>query len=204
MIEIAIIFGGSLLMLYMVFWMAENSRNLKKDIESNLSQALSDNSLKAIAGTVFVAVVREGVETVIYLYSLSLENTSTTHQSAIIISLLLGVGLSFLVYQLMIQGSKYLSTPTIFKITGTWLLISSSSLIATGFDKLFSAGYFENASQSILNFQPEGILIKVSNFLESIVGIRFQPSLLHIVSFLAFWAFVIYKDPLHYRKTKPL
>lgn len=200
LIEIGIIFGGSLLMLYMVFWMAEHSRTLKKDIESSLSQALSAHSLKAITGTVFVAVVREGVETVIYLYSLSLENSSATHRSSILISLGLGVGLSFLVYQLMIHGSKFLSTPVIFKITGTWLLFSSSSLIATGFDKLFSAGYFEKASQSVFSFEPGGLLLSVSNFFESIIGLRFQPSPLHLASFAVFWVFVIYKDPLNYRK----
>lgn len=200
LIEICIIFGGSLLMLYMVFWMAEHSKTLKKDIESNLSKAVSAQSLKAITGTVFVAVVREGVETVIYLYSLSLESSSTAHKSSILLSLVIGVALSFLVYQLMIHGSKLLSTQVIFKITGTWLLVSSSSLIATGFDKLFSAGYFEKMSEVVFNIEPSGLFLTISNFAESIIGLRFQPSLLHLISFILFWGFVIYKDPLKYRK----
>ena len=199
-IEIGIILGGSLLMLYMVFWMAEHSKNLKKDIESSLSVAIQAHSLKAITGTVFVAVVREGVETVIYLYSVSLENSMVAHRTSILISLIIGIGLSFLVYQIMIQGSKFLSTKIIFKITGTWLLLTSSSLIATGLDKLFSAGYFAHLSDSVFSVELTGFLLSVSSFIESVVGFRFQPSILHLISFIIFWAFVIYKDPLKYKK----
>jgi len=194
-IEIFIVFGGSLMMLYMVFWMSEHSKHLKHDIESGIK---NDGS-HSIAGAVFVAVFREGVEAVVYLYSLSFEKPTLVHKSSVFLSLVVGVFLAFLVYRLMLHGSKFLSMKTIFRVSGLWLLFSSSSLIATGLDKLFSAGFLENLSQPIFTFETPDLLSKALSFLESFVGLRFQPSILHLSLFLLFWVFVIYKDPLKLR-----
>ncbi len=195
-IEILIVFGGSLMMLYMVFWMSEHSKHLKHDIESGIKK----NSSHSIVGAVFVAVFREGVEAVVYLYSLTFEKPTLAHRSSVLLSLVLGVFLAFLIYRLMIHGTKHLSMKTIFRISGLWLLFSSSSLLAIGLDKIFSAGYLESLSQPIFSLDTPDFLSKVVSFLESFIGLRFQPSILHLTLFLVFWLFVIYKDPLKIRQ----
>ncbi len=195
-VEIFIVFGGSLMMLYMVFWMSEHSRHLKNDIESGIK---SDSS-NSIAGAVFVAVFREGVEAVVYLYSLAFEKPTLVHKSSVFLSLMIGVFLAFVVYRLMIQGSKFLSMKTVFRISGLWLLFSSSSLIATGLDKLFSAGFLENLSEPIFKLEYSDFLSPLISFLESFIGFRVQPSIIHSGLFLIFWIFVIYKDPLKLRQ----
>jgi high-affinity iron transporter len=193
-IELFIVFGGSLMMLYMVFWMSEHSKHFKSDIESGIQKAGSTS----IVGAVFVAVFREGIEAVVYLYSLTFEKPTLAHRSAVLVSLLLGVALAFIIYRLMLQGAKHLSLRTVFRISGVWLLISSSSLVATGIDKLFSAGFLESWSSPVFNLEIPEALSKISAFLESFAGFRFQPSALHLILFCAFWAFVIYKDPLKF------
>lgn len=193
-LEIIIVFGGSMMMLYMVFWMSEHSKHLKSDIESGIKK---ENSY-SIIGAVFVAVFREGVEAVVYLYSLAFEKPTLAHQSSVALSLALGVLLAFVIYRLMILGTKYLSIRKVFRISGLWLLFSASSLIATGVDKLFSAGFFESFSNPIFTIEIPNFLTKVTAFLESFMGLRTQPSPLHAVLFLTFWIFVIYKDPLKF------
>lgn len=195
-IEIFIVFGGSLMMLYMVFWMSEHSKHLKHDIESGIKK----DSSHSIVGAVFVAVFREGVEAVVYLYSLTFEKPTLAHRSSVLLSLVVGVFLAFIIYRLMIHGSKYLSMKTVFRISGIWLLFSSSSLLATGLDKIFSAGYLESFSQPIFTFEAPDLLSKVISFLESFVGLRFQPSIIHLALFFVFWIFVIYKDPLKLKR----
>lgn len=201
-IEIVIILGGGLLMLYMVFWMSEHAKTMKKDLETDLSHALSLHSLGSIVGTVFVAVLREGFETVVYLYGLTLENSSIAHRASVLLSLAIGVSLSFAVYQLMIHGSKFLSMKVIFKITGIWLLCSASSLLATGIDKLYSAGFFEKISQPLFAIELPASLAPVNNALESMIGLRLQPSAIHFATFLLFWGLILYKDPLGFRQKK--
>lgn len=196
-IEIFIIFGGCLMMLYMVFWMSQHAKHLKHDIEAGIKKGTS----YSIVGAVFVAVFREGIETVVYLYSLALQKSSLVQRSWVLLSLALGVFLAFLVYRLMIQGSKYLSIKMVFRISGLWLLFSASSLLATGVDRLFSAGYLEKFSEPLFSWEPSEVFAKIFSLLESFAGIRLQPSIIHLVLFLIFWVFVVYKDPLNIRKS---
>lgn len=200
-IEIFIIFGGSLLMLYMVFWMSEHSKHLKHDIESGIKQT----SFWSVVGAVFVAVFREGIETVVYLYSLALEKPTLTHRSSVLLSLTLGVTLAFVIYQLMISGSKHLSLKTIFRISGLWLLVSSSSLIATGLDKVYSAGFLEKLSEPLFSLNIPDFFAQIVSLIESFAGLRTQPTTAHLLLFILFWSFVIYKDPLKFRhKAQPI
>lgn len=199
-IEILIVFGGSLMMLYMVFWMSEHSKHLKIDIESGIRK---DTSASIIA-SVFVAVFREGVEAVVYLYSLAFEKSTLARQSSVVMSLVLGVLFAFLVYQLMVRGSKYISVRNVFRISGLWLLFSSSSLLATGLDKMYSAGYLEKLSQPLLSISVFESLAGFVSGVESFTGFRTQASLPHLILFFGFWIFVIAKDPLKFRgSTKP-
>ncbi|AZZ37327.1 hypothetical protein CIK05_11175 [Bdellovibrio sp. qaytius] len=193
--EIFIVLGGSLMMLYMVFWMSEHSKHLKHDIETGIKQ----DSSNSIVGAVFVAIFREGIEAVVYLYSLAFEKPTLAHQSSVLLSLTLGVLLAVIVYQLMLKGSKHLSLKTIFRISGIWLLISSSSLIATGLDKVYSAGFLENFSEPLFSIDIPEFFARAMTTIESMVGIRTQPTIAHLALFILFWSFVIYKDPLKFR-----
>lgn len=192
--EIFIVLGGSMMMLYMVFWMSEHSKHLKHEIESGIKKEGS----YSIIGAVFVAVFREGVEAVVYLYSLAFEKPTLAHRSSVFLSLGLGVFLAFIIYKLMLLGTKHLSLRTVFRISGLWLLFSSSSLLATGLDKLYSAGFFENLSAPLFTWEIPEFLVRTISAIESFVGLRAQPSVLHAVLFLAFWIFVAYKEPLKF------
>lgn len=195
LIEILIVLGGSLMMLYMVFWMSEHSRHLKHQIESGIQQ----NGSYSIIASVFVAVFREGIETVVYLYSLAFERPSLAHSTSVMLSLALGVSLAFVIYRFMVQGSKYLSIKTVFRISGFWLLLSSSSLLATGLDKIYSAGWLEKFSEPLFSFELPAFLSPGASLLESFAGVRMQPTLFHLISFSLFWFFIFYKDPLRLR-----
>ena len=52
----------------MVFWMQRTARNMRGDLEGHLSTALAAGAT-AICITAFVAVVREGIETALFLWS---------------------------------------------------------------------------------------------------------------------------------------
>ena len=108
-IELITIFGGSFCMLYMVFWMSNHSKNLKKDLEGELTTAIVSKKNYSVFAVVFFSVFREGVETVVYLYSIALENKSIAHFSIVLLSLIVGVILSYLIYFVAIKGTKSVS-----------------------------------------------------------------------------------------------
>lgn len=201
-LQLVVLFAGSLFMLYMVFWMSKHVMSHKKELETGLANALENKGLWTFIGVIFVAVFREGVELVVYLYSLSLESPGASGASMIVISMAAGLGLAFVVYAGILAGARWLSFRRVFLVTGAWLLISASSLLATAIDQLYSLGYLPNWAAPVfaVELNGESIMDRWAMFFESIVGFRFQPSPLHLVTFLAFWLLVIFKDPLRLRK----
>jgi high-affinity iron transporter len=52
---------------WMLFWMRRQGRALKGELERNVDVALTGGSTAALVGLAFLAVLREGIETVLFL-----------------------------------------------------------------------------------------------------------------------------------------
>ena len=52
---------------YMIVWMRRHSRDLKRSLEHDAEDALLDGSTWALVGLAFFAVIREGLETAVFL-----------------------------------------------------------------------------------------------------------------------------------------
>src|SRR5436190_21860823 len=52
---------------FMIFWMRRHARHLKGDLQTSAADALTKGSAVALVGMAFFAVLREGVETVVFL-----------------------------------------------------------------------------------------------------------------------------------------
>jgi high-affinity iron transporter len=57
------------LLTWMIFWMRKHSRGLKAELEGKAGTALAAGSGFALAGVAFLAVIREGLETALFLLS---------------------------------------------------------------------------------------------------------------------------------------
>jgi len=55
---------------WMLFWMRRQGRAIKGDLERGVDNALAAGSMVALAGLAFVAVAREGLETVLFLFAI--------------------------------------------------------------------------------------------------------------------------------------
>ena len=55
---------------WMLFWMRRQGRAIKGDLERGVDHALAAGSAVALAGLAFVAVAREGLETVLFLFAI--------------------------------------------------------------------------------------------------------------------------------------
>ena len=56
------------LVTWMVFWMKRTARNLRNELQGKVESAVSTGPL-ALAGVAFIAVIREGLETSLFVYT---------------------------------------------------------------------------------------------------------------------------------------
>jgi high-affinity iron transporter len=107
---------------WMVFWMRKNARTLGGELRAKVDAATTTRALVVIA---FIAVLREGLETVLFL--LSAETASTSGGEVVlggIIGLAIAAGLGYLVY----AGGNKLNLKTFFNITGILLILFAAGL----------------------------------------------------------------------------
>ena len=126
------------LLTWMIFWMRNRARFIRKEIEGRTQAALEAGSTIALALVVFVGVAREGVETALFLFS-SVEGSSPlVSLVASVIGGAAAIGLGYLFY----RGSHRLNLKTFFTATSVLLLLFAGYLLASGLHELAEAGVF--------------------------------------------------------------
>jgi high-affinity iron transporter len=113
---------------YMVLWMRRQSRTVAQGIRKGVDGALAKGSAFALAGLVFVMVLREGLETGLFMFGLSQASSPAGVLVGGIAGTLGAVLLGYLVY----AGGRRIDLGAFFKITGVLLVVVAAGLLARG------------------------------------------------------------------------
>jgi high-affinity iron transporter len=121
---------AGLFVVSMVAWMWKASQGLKARMEGRLETITSEGSGKAIGwglfGFTFVMVLREGVETVLFLKAAALGSEASVAAFA---GALVGLGLAIAFAVLFIRGSVRVNLPRFFRYTSLALLVLAVKLL---------------------------------------------------------------------------
>ena len=124
---------ASIVLTTMIIWMAQNkniSENLKKQAEKSLTSGFK----YGIFTLAFVAVFREGVEIILFLYAVGIKDGISIFPS--IIGSLLGL---FAGYAIFIQGVK-IPLKQFFNVTSVFLIFVAAGMLTYGVHELESGG----------------------------------------------------------------
>jgi high-affinity iron transporter len=133
----AMLFAASLL-TWMIFWMRRQARTIKKELELQVEHALARGSALALGLVAFVGVLREGVETALFLFG-TVEGSNTLLASS---SAALGLAAAVFLGYLFYRGASRLDLRRFFTITSALLLLFAGWLLASGLHELAEAGFF--------------------------------------------------------------
>ena len=124
---------ASIVLTTMIIWMARNS-NISEDLKNKAKEALSSSFKYGIFTLAFVAVFREGVEVILFLYSIAFKDGVSVLPS--IVGALLGL---FSGYIIFVQGVKF-PLEQFFKITSVFLIFVAAGMLTYGIHELESGG----------------------------------------------------------------
>ena len=127
-IEGTLAFSAVAVLTWMIFWMRNNARGLRGELHTRLDSAL-ERSPMTITVVAFVAVAREGFETVLFL--IGAENEGTTG-AQVVIGGLIGLAISAVLGLLIYRGGKKVNLSKFFTWTGGLLLLFAAGLFAKG------------------------------------------------------------------------
>jgi high-affinity iron transporter len=126
---------------YMIIWMTRHSRGIKAELEGGAASALANGSTMALVGMAFLAVLREGFETSVFLLAAFQDSSNTTAAGAgavlgLLAALLIGVGLY--------RGGVRINLGRFFRITGVILVFVAAGLLATAAHTAHEAGWINS------------------------------------------------------------
>ena len=136
---------ASALLTWMILWMLQQRRSLRKNIEGKVSLHAAEKDALGIFLLVFVSTAREGVETVIFLKALILHSHAGMHLFGGILGTLIAVVLSFFLF----RGIEILPLKRVFGVSSILLIFFSAGLVAHGVHEFQEAGFLP-VLQSIL------------------------------------------------------
>ncbi len=172
---------------YMVIWMKRHSRELKRTLEAGAETALAAGAW-AMVGMAFFAVIREGLETAVFL--LATFNNSTNPAATAtgaVLGIAIAIGLGWAIY----RGGVRLNLSRFFRITGFVLVLVAAGLLASAAHAAAEAGWLTALQTPAVNLSwlvaPGSIR---ASLLTGTLGIQPVPTWAEVV------AWVLYAVPM--------
>jgi len=125
------------LVTWMVFWMKRTARNLRNELQGKVDMAVTAGPL-ALAGAAFFAVIREGLETSLFVYTNFQTVADTTSSAA---GLILGFAVSITLGYLIYKSSIKLNLSKFFTYSGVALIIVAAGVLSYGVHEFQELGY---------------------------------------------------------------
>ena len=181
---------GAFLLTTMILWMMQQ-RHISKDIEGKVERHLMSTqplfSHFGIFMVVFIAIIREGVESVIFL-------NAVNYASGInFIGGTLGIVSAILVGYLFFVGARKINLKKLFNISSILLILFAAGLVARSFHEFGEAGIVNGIVTPLFNISnvlSENSLI--GSFLKGMFGYNASPSLLEVIAYASYLGIIFY------------
>ena len=168
---------------WMIVWMKRQSAGIKKNLEHEVAQAIGMGSAFALALIPFTAILREGLETSVFLFAAT--RTSTPLESTVGAStgILAATALTWGLY----SGGYRINLRVFFNVTGVLLIFFAAGLLAHGIHELQEAAllpFVVEHAWDVNHILDDGS--GAGLWLKALLGYNGNPSLVEVVAYPVF------------------
>lgn len=176
----------------MVFWMRKAARSIKGELQASIDKALTrgaDGQGWALIGMVFLAVAREGLESVFFLLAVFQQSSGWEAP----VGALAGIAVSVAVGWGLYSGGVRLDLRRFFRYTGLFILLVAAGLLAGVLRKLHEGGVW-NHLQTVVFDMSETLPMDspVGAVLSGLLGYQAAPVVGEVIVYLAFLAVALF------------
>lgn len=170
------------LLTWMIFWMAKTARHLKGSLEGSLQGSISKSGF-AISIVAFTAVIREGVETALFIWA---SVNSTGDGLPALGMAFVGIGVAIVLGWLIYRGLMRVNLGVFFQWTSVVLVVVAAGILAYGVHEFQEVGFFP-AGEPVYDLTPWlGKETIIGSFLYGLISFRANPSALEMIAWAAY------------------
>jgi high-affinity iron transporter len=178
---------AAIVLTTMIFWMRDNSRAYSEGLKNKVQAALTSKETLGLTALVFVSILREGIETVLFLGSASFTTTGvqTVIGGTAGLVVAIAAGLAIIKYSVKMDLRAF------FNVTGVFLVLFAAGLVARGLGEFQEAGIVPSVIDHI--WDTSGVISDGSDLgeaLGALFGYTAAPSLVQIFGYAGYWLFI--------------
>ncbi len=178
---------AAVVLTWMIFFMQRQGRQVQTSLEAEAQRSLAKGGGGAIFTLAFVAVLREGIETALFLTAASFG----ARPGPALLGGLLGLAAAIALGVLLFAGSRRLNLRLFFRVTGILLLLFAAGLASRAVHEFQESGLLPVTIEHVWN---TGAIISedspLGSFLVALLGYSASPSLLQVIVYAAYLAVV--------------
>lgn len=172
---------------WMIFWMRRQGGRIRTELQGRVDTAMVAGGF-ALAALAFVAVLREGVETALFIFAAA-KGTAVDAGgvAAQLLGAAFGLAAAVVLGVLIYRGGLRMNLRTFFKATGAILIFVAAGLFAYGLHELQEAGTLAFLTGTA--FDVSGILADESGagaVLRGLIGYQADPTWLEVLGSLSY------------------
>jgi high-affinity iron transporter len=169
---------------YMIVWMRRHARGIKAELEGSAASALASGSTMALVAMAFLAVLREGFETSVFLLAAFQDAGDTTAAGiGAVVGLVAAVAIGLGIY----RGGVRINLSRFFRVTGLILVFVAAGLLATSAHTAHEAGWINGLQGQAVDLswlvQPGTV---TGSLLTGMLGLQPKPTVVEAAVYLLY------------------
>ena len=176
---------------WMLFWMRRQAASIRGELHAAVDRALTSGGAWALTLLAFTAVIREGVETALFLAGAA--TSAASGASALLLGALVGLVLAMLIGYGFYRGAQVIDLRSFFRWTGIALIFIAAGLLSHAVHEFVEVGVISIGTATAFDISSvlpheEGI----GQFLRAIFGYTSQPEWITLVIWIVYVVTVLY------------
>ena len=168
----------------MILWMRRHARGMAGELRESAAAALAKGSVGALVGMAFFAVIREGLETAVFLLAAF---QSSTNATAAGFGALLGVLAAVVIGAGIYRGGVKINLARFFRVTGLVLVLVAAGLVASAAHTAHEAGWLNTGQAQALDLS--WLVVPgtwTASLLTGMLGLQPQPTVVEVIAYLVY------------------
>jgi high-affinity iron transporter len=204
---------AAVVVTWMLFWMRRTAANIKGTLHAGVDRALTEGGVWALSILAFTAVIREGIETALFLLGQATAATEADAGAAgTLVGALFGLLIAVVLGYGFYRGARLINLQTFFRWTGVALIFIAAGLVSHAVHEFVEAGLISVGTAAaydisgVLPHEGESVAGIIGQLLRALFGYSSHPEWVTLATWLAYvvGVLVLYLRPLKPARAEPI
>jgi high-affinity iron transporter len=169
---------------FMIVWMRRHAGDLAGELRASAAGALAEGSVWGLVAMAFVSVIREGIETAVFLLAaFQASGDATTAGAGALLGILVAIVIGWGIY----KGGVRLNLNRFFRFTSAVLVLVAAGLVASAIHTAHEAAWMNQLQQPTVGLSwlvQQGSVL--SSLLTGMLGLQPKPTVGEAVGWLIY------------------